>query len=102
MANTEDARRSLVQRILEGDGRSPHGQRRLAFDNAVTVEPLRTLLDKVVNRADRITNGDVDAVLAWGQSEDQLFELVICAAVGEAARQHAAAIAALDAATRSA
>jgi hypothetical protein len=33
-------------------------------------------------------------------SEDQIFEIVVCAAVGQAARQHDTALAALEAAMK--
>jgi hypothetical protein len=35
-----------------------------------------------------------------GLSEDQIFEIVVCAAIGHAARQYDTALAALAAATR--
>ena len=45
-----------------------------------------------------ITVGDD---VAFGHSlEDQIFELVVCAAIGQATRQYDSALAALDAATR--
>ena len=92
------AHRALVTRILEGDGRASRGERRAAFENAGLAEPLRTLIDKVARRPRRVTDEDVAAVLALGESEDQIFELVVCAAVGQATRQFESALTALDAA----
>jgi alkylhydroperoxidase/carboxymuconolactone decarboxylase family protein YurZ len=43
----------------------------------------------------------VAAVLAAGLSEDQLFEIMVCAAIGQAHRQYTSALAALAAATGS-
>ncbi len=92
-------REALVERILHGDGMAPPAQRRAAFDNAALPEPLRTLIDKVVKHAYKVTDADVTAVRTSGTTEDQIFELVVCAAVGEASRQYDMALAALDAAT---
>jgi hypothetical protein len=89
----------LVSRVLEGTGRAPHAQRRAAFDNAGLDEPLSTLVDKVALRPTRVTNEDFAAVQATGLSEDQVFELVICAALGQATRQYEMALAALAEAT---
>ncbi|TDW99064.1 hypothetical protein [Dinghuibacter silviterrae] len=85
----------LVDHILKGKGVSPEAQRRAAFDNSSLMEPLKTLIDKVANDAYRISDGDVDAVKRSGKSEDEIFELVICGAVGQASRQYNNALSAL-------
>jgi hypothetical protein len=89
------AHRALVARILEGDGRAPRDQRRAAFDNTGLGEPLRTLIDRVAERPTQITDEDIAAVKASGLAEDEVFELVVCAAVGQATRQYEAALRAL-------
>jgi hypothetical protein len=99
VAYTRQARTALITRILDGDGRASGGQRRAAFDNAGLGGPLGALIDKVANRPSRITDEDVAAVRAAGLGEDQIFEVVVCGAIGEATRQQDAALAALDAAT---
>lgn len=99
MTNITHARQALVTRILEGDDKAQHVQRRSAFDNAVLIEPLKTLIDKVAHHAYRVTDADIAAARASGLSEDQIFEIVVCAAVGEASRQYDKALAALAAAT---
>jgi hypothetical protein len=38
-------------------------------------------------------------VRAAGHSEDEIFEIVLCAAIGQATRQYQAGLAALDAVT---
>jgi hypothetical protein len=43
MSDFTQARKALVARILEGDGRVSHAQRRAAFDNAGLAEPLTML-----------------------------------------------------------
>jgi hypothetical protein len=89
----------LVARILDGDGRASHAQRRAAFDNAGLAEPLKTLIDKVATRAHTVTDEDIVAARASSLSEDQIFELVVCAAIGQATRQYDTALAALIEAT---
>jgi alkylhydroperoxidase family enzyme len=56
---------------------------------------VKTLIDKVAKRAYQVTDDDIAAARSSGLSEDQIFELVVCAAVGQAARQYDAARAAL-------
>ena len=89
----------LVTRVLDSKGKAAPELRRAAFDNANLSEPIRTLVEKVANRAYRVTDEDVAAVRAAGLSEDQIFEIVICAAVGQADRQYTSALAALASAT---
>jgi hypothetical protein len=99
MSDLTQARKALVARILEGDGRTSHAQRRTAFDNRGLAEPLTMLIDKVAKRAYKVTDEDIAAARASGLSEDQIFEIVVCAAIGQATRQYDTALAALEAAT---
>ena len=46
-----------------------------------------------------MTEEDVAAAKAAGLREDQIFELVVCAAIGQATRQYDTALAALTAAS---
>ena len=89
------AHQALVTRVLEGDGRSARAERRAAFENAGLAEPLATLIDKVARQPTQVTDEDIAAVLASGASEDQTFELVVCAAIGQATRQYETALDAL-------
>ena len=99
MSNIAQARRAVVARILEGEGRASHALRRAAFDNAGLVDPLSSLIDKVAKHAYKVTDEDIAAARASGLSEDQIFEIVVCAAVGQATRQYDTALAALEAAS---
>ena len=96
---TEDkkraAHRALQDRILNGEGRASPEQRARAFSNAGLPEPLDGLLGKVVTRPTQVMDADFAAARAAGFTEDQLFELVICAAVGQSARLYDAGLAAL-------
>lgn len=89
------AHRALVDRILTGAGTAAPEQRARAFDNTGLPQPLQALLGKVATRPTQVTDADFAAAKAAGFSEDQLFELVICAAVGQSARQYEAGLAAL-------
>jgi hypothetical protein len=99
MSDITRARKALVARILEGDGRASYAQRRAAFNNMGLPDPLNRLIDKVAKRAYMVTDEDVAAAKASGLSEDQIFEIVVCAAIGQATRQYDAALAALEAVT---
>jgi hypothetical protein len=90
------AHRAAVTRVLEGDGRASRAARHSAFENAGLGEPLRTLIDKIARQPTRVTDEDIAAVLASGESEDQIFELVVCAAIGAATRQYESALHALE------
>ncbi len=97
--SAEDKQRSihrvLVDRILQGPGEAPADQRASAFDSANLPEAVRPLLEKVATRSAQVTDADLAAAMQAGFTDDQLFELVICAAVGEATRQYEAGLAAL-------
>jgi hypothetical protein len=100
MADITKARKDLITRILEGTGTASRVQRRAGFEDSGLAEPLRTLIDKVAKRPYRVIDDDIAAAKASGLTEDQIFEIVVCAAIGQAMRQHDSALAALDAATK--
>jgi hypothetical protein len=91
-------RRAVIERSLRGPGDASVADRQAAFDNRDTPASCRALLDKVARHAYKVTDEDVAGAKAAGASEDQIFELVVCAALGQATRQLDAAFAALDAA----
>ena len=99
MSDITLARKSLARRILEGDGKASRSERRAAFDNSGLAEPISSLVDKVAKHAYRITDEEIAAARVSDLSEDQVFEIVVCAAMGQATRQYDTALAALEAAT---
>ena len=99
MSDIRQARKELARRILEGAGKASPSERRAAFNNSGLAEPLGALVDKVARHAYRVTDEDITAATMSGLSEDQVFEIVVCAAIGEATRQYDTALAALEAAT---
>ena len=96
MSDIGQMRKALIARILEGSGVAGRTLRRAAFDNLGLSKPTSTLIDKVVHHASMVVDEDIAAVGASGLSEDEMFELVVCAAVGQAARQYDVALGALD------
>jgi hypothetical protein len=99
MSDIRQAREALTRRILEGAGEASPSERRAAFNKSGLAEPLGALVNKVARDAYRVTDEDINAVKQAGVSEDQVFEIVVCAAIGQANRQYNAALAALEAAT---
>jgi alkylhydroperoxidase family enzyme len=89
----------FVDRIRRGPGRAPADQRAAAFDNDDPPEGVRLLVDKVAANSSEVTDADFATAIEAGYTDDQLFELVICAAVGESTRQYEAGLAALAEAT---
>ncbi len=95
----EDKKRSLhrllVNRIRQGPGQASSGQRTRAFENAALPDPLRPLLEKVATKSNQVTDADFATATQAGFTDEELFELVVCAAVGEATRRYEAGLAAL-------
>ena len=87
--------RALADRVVHGEGRAPAEQRAHAFRNEGLPPPLHALVDKTATRPGHVTEDDFAAARAAGSSEDELFELVVCAAVGQSARLYVAGLAAL-------
>lgn len=85
-----------MSRILAGDGKAPATLRVSAFNNSGLAEPLNLLINKVAMDADAVTDDDIDAAKRSGLNEDQIFEIMVCAAVGQATRQYDSAIEALE------
>lgn len=96
MTDITKARRALLRRLVEGDGEVPAAQRRAAFENAGLPKPIGAFLEKVARAAHLVSDADVRGALDAGFSEDQVFELAVCAAVGQANRQYEAAMTALE------
>jgi hypothetical protein len=95
MSDIGSRRKALTTRILDGEGAASCARRRAAYDGTLP----GVLLEKVRVSAHEVTEKDVVGACESGASEDEVFELVICAAVGEATRQLESALAALDVAT---
>jgi hypothetical protein len=93
------AYRALVDRVLNAAGKASPEQRARAFGDAGVPVPLQALISKVAARPAQVSDADFAVAKAAGFSEDQLFELVIAAAVGQSSRLYEAGLAALAEAT---
>ncbi|GIF74607.1 hypothetical protein [Asanoa siamensis] len=93
------AQQALVDRVLNGAGTASAELRAQAFHNDGTSPPMDALVHNVVRSPVRLTDADIAAAKASGLSEDQIFELVVCAAVGQSNRLYEAGLAALAEAT---
>jgi alkylhydroperoxidase/carboxymuconolactone decarboxylase family protein YurZ len=89
------AHQALVDGVLNAAGSASPQRRALAFSNEGLPPPLQALIGKVTTRPARVTDADFAAAKASGCTEDELFELVVCAAVGQSARLYEAGLAAL-------
>jgi alkylhydroperoxidase family enzyme len=98
MSNIDPARKALLRRVLEGPGKTSRTDRRAAFENRGVAVQLCQLVDKVARNPQRMSDEDIATARQSGFSEDQIFEIVVCAAIGQANRQYDAAKASLDAA----
>ena len=87
---------ALVANVLEGPGQLEAAKRRAAFEQGELPEPLASLVAKIHRHAWKVTDEDVAAARAAGWSQDQLFELFVCAAVGAAHDRLEAGLAALE------
>jgi hypothetical protein len=96
MSNIERARQALLRRVLEGDGKASLADRRAAFNNSALAEPVRRLVNKVAGNPRGIAEEDINRATQSGLSEDQIFEIVVCAAIGQASRQYDSAKAAFE------
>lgn len=101
MSKVDELRGVVVERVLAGPGKAAPEQRRAAFDNEGVAPAVRALIDKVTETAYKVTDEDVAAAKAAGITEDEIFELAVCASLGEATRQLETALAVLSTAIAS-
>jgi hypothetical protein len=101
MADIKQARQTVLDTVLGPNGKSTQAARKAAFANTDVPAPVRALVEKVAKHAYKVVDEDIAAAKAQGMTEDELFELVVCAAIGQASRQYEGALAALAKATES-
>jgi len=70
-----DLRRAVEHQAAIHAGRLPQGGPRLP-------QVLGTYVDKVARHAFKVTDADIEALRDAGYSEDAIFELTLCAALG--------------------
>lgn len=96
-AEADRLRDAAVERVRSGKGHASVEDRRAAFDDNF---PKLPLIAKVAKNAWKVTDEDIAEAKKLGFTEDQLFELIVCAALGKSKRQYDAAIAVVDEAFR--
>lgn len=91
----EAARRALEDAVLRGPGRTGPGLRQRAAERRDVPEDLRGLLDKIERHAHKVTDEDL-AALKSRYPDDELFEIVVAAALGSAGVRLRAGLRALE------
>ena len=81
--------------VLDGPGESSRAVRQAAADGAGVPTELQSLVDKIHRHAYRVADEDFTR-LRTTYSDDQLFEIVVSAAIGASRQRLVAALAALE------
>ena len=85
---------ALLQAVLESPAVTDPATRAAAFNNTLP-PPLGQYVAKVHGESYRIAEGEVEALLASGYSQDAVFELTVAAALGAAKQRLEAGLRAL-------
>ena len=88
-------REQVLAHVLRGPGASDPALRAAAADGAGLPPDLRPLVEKIHAHAYRITDDDV-ARLRGAYDDDQLFEIIVSAALGASDKRLRAGLRALD------
>jgi hypothetical protein len=88
-------RESVLRIVLEGPGESDPAIRRAAAEGKGVPADLETLVEKIHHHAYRVTDEDIESLLPK-YDDDQLFEIVVSAALGASRKQLLAGLRALD------
>ena len=101
MTTTVDPHAALRDRVyrtlFDGPGESDPALRRTVAENGAVPPDLAAVVDKIHRHAYKVTDEDI-ARLRASYSDDQLFEIVVSAAVGASRIRLAAGLAALESA----
>lgn len=88
-------RETIIATVLDGPGESARAVRRAAFDDAGAPADLQSLVAKIHRHAYKVTDEDVaTAQAAYG--DDQVFEIIVSAALGASEQRLIAALRALE------
>ena len=88
-------RNNVITRVLDGAGVATPAQRRVAFEGKRAASELQALIDKVEAHAYQVTDEDFRQLQAK-YSDDELFEIIVSAALGASERRLRAGLKALD------
>ena len=90
-----ELRDRVVKRVLEGPGESDPAIRRAAAEGTGLAPDLQPLVDKIHRHAYRVTDEDV-AALQPKYSDDQMFEIIVSAALGASRKRLLAGLETLE------
>jgi alkylhydroperoxidase family enzyme len=90
------ARERLEAAAFEGPGQTDPGLRRAAASGRGLPPALEAYVDTVRRHAYRVRDEDVEALRRGGYTEDQVYEITVCAALGAAGERLRAALQALE------
>lgn len=76
----------LKRSVLEGEGATPRIFRTAAYTGDDVPESWDGYVAKVRAQSFRVTDEDIERLLAMGRTEDEIFEMTVAAALGAAAR----------------
>jgi hypothetical protein len=85
----------VLHGVLEGPGETEPGLRTAAADDHNVPAEIRSLVDKIHRHAYKVTDDDL-ARLQAEYSDDELFEIVVSAALGASRKRLLAGLEALD------
>ena len=85
----------VLERVLSGPGAAAPALRRAAAEGAGLPGDLQALVNSIERHAYRVTDEDLTR-LRVSYDDDQLFEIVVSAALGASRRRLAAGLAALE------
>jgi hypothetical protein len=85
----------VVESVIRGAGQSDPALRRAAADGIAAPPELQSLIDKIHRHAYKVTDDDV-ARLREKYPDDQLFEIIVSAALGASLSRLNAGLQALD------
>jgi len=88
-------RNEVIARVLDGAGVAAPSQRHIAFEGKGAPPELQALIDKIEAHAYKVTDNDLRQ-LQERYSDDELFELIVAAALGASERRLLAGMEALD------
>lgn len=88
-------RNNVITRVLDGAGIAAPSQRHIAFEGKGSPPGLQALIDKVEANAYKVTDEDLRQ-LQQTYTDDELFELIVSAALGASERRLRAGLDALD------
>jgi alkylhydroperoxidase family enzyme len=91
----DSLRDRVLKRVIDGPGESDPSIRRAAAEGSGVPADLKQLVDKIHRHAYKVTDEDV-ARAQTKYSDDQLFEIVVSAALGASRQRLLAGLKALD------